>query len=186
MFLHRGWALWGIRKERTILLRKTMFSPRKNERKCQISRPSVAWIDDTRSGMRRHCKLWFRPKCTERDFRQLQNVTVTIPLNLKFCPLISKSFKTCWSELYLAIGLSTSLLQWKNFILSSANRVLTFQRQLFHATPFSLVHTWSSEYCCIHCHGQRAVTTLLWKSTINLVLKNTLLVFLVKTLRKLN
>ena len=148
MFLHRGWALWCIRKERTILLRKTMFSPRKNERKCQISRPSVAWIDDTRSGMRRHCKLWFRPKCTERDFRQLQNVPATIPLNLKFCLLISKSshlkhveVNCTWQSVFLHLYCSEKTSFWAlqtgyslfkgnsftppHFLLSTLDRVST-------------------------------------------------------------
>ena len=54
----------------------------------------------------------------------LQNVTATVPLKPTYFQKLI--FKTCWSELYLAIGLSTPLLHRKNFILSSANRVPHF------------------------------------------------------------
>ena len=67
------------------------------------------------------------------------------------------TFKTCWSELHLAIGRSTPLLQGKKLKFKLCK----------HGSHFSLIidlkstlPTESSEYCCFHC--QRAVTWLLW------------------------
>ena len=54
------------------------------------------------------------------------NSTYFETLNSAYTSFQKLTFKTCWNELYLAIGLPTPLLLEKNLILSPANTVTHF------------------------------------------------------------